>query len=217
MQRFNDLQIFKNGLVVGVARGEHGGETGDFFLATAHGARLFKLPAVTHDFERAFAVDFFLQPTQRTVHRFAFFQFNLCHYTHFLSRAGQNRTSGSRKIVTRAGENRFFARKVNVQKALNWDKNYLSIFPFCRNQLDFAGQSGKIQVMIAVETSDHEIRVNIPTDGMSAAAVRGFLDWLRVEAAARRSRLTKDAAWKLSEDIKSDWWAQNQNRFTDRK
>jgi hypothetical protein len=68
--------------------------------------------------------------------------------------------------------------------------------------------------MIAVETNDHEIRVNIPTDGMPAEAVRAFLDWLRVEAAARRSRLTDDAAWKLAEDVKSDWWAKNQSRFT---
>lgn len=68
--------------------------------------------------------------------------------------------------------------------------------------------------MIAVETNDHEIRVNISTDGMSAEAVRAFLDWLRVEAAARRSRLTDDAAWKLSENVKSGWWVQNQSRFT---
>jgi hypothetical protein len=67
--------------------------------------------------------------------------------------------------------------------------------------------------MIAVETNDHEIRVNIPTDGMPAEAVRAFLDWLRVEAAARSSRLTDAAAWKLSEDVKSGWWAQNQGRF----
>jgi hypothetical protein len=60
--------------------------------------------------------------------------------------------------------------------------------------------------MIAVETNDHEIRVNIPTDGMSPEAVRAFLDWLRVAAAARRSRLTDDAAWKLSEDLKSGWF-----------
>ena len=60
-------------LVVGVARGEHGGETGDFFLAAAAFARLFKLPAAAHNFERAFAIDFFLKPTQRTVNWFAFF------------------------------------------------------------------------------------------------------------------------------------------------
>jgi hypothetical protein len=71
--------------------------------------------------------------------------------------------------------------------------------------------------MIAVETSDHEIRVNIPTEGMSTESVRAFLDWLRVEAAARRSRLTDEVAWKLSEDIKSSWWSQNQSRFNDER
>lgn len=63
--------------------------------------------------------------------------------------------------------------------------------------------------MIAVETSDHEIRVSIPTNGMSAEAVHAFLDWLHVEAAAWRNRLTDDAAWKLSENVKSPWRTQN--------
>ena len=71
--------------------------------------------------------------------------------------------------------------------------------------------------MIAVETNEHEIRVKIPTDGMSPEAVRAFLEWLRVEAAARRSRLTGEAAWKLSEDIKSDWWSKNKSRFNDER
>ncbi|MGD0252449.1 MAG: hypothetical protein ABSC01_07095 [Verrucomicrobiota bacterium] len=68
--------------------------------------------------------------------------------------------------------------------------------------------------MIAVEANEREIRVSIPTDGMPAEAVRAFLDWLRVEVAARRSRLTDDAAWKLSEDVKSSWWMKNRNRNT---
>jgi hypothetical protein len=71
--------------------------------------------------------------------------------------------------------------------------------------------------VIAVEADNKEIRVNIPTEGMSAEAIRAFVDWLRVEAAARRSRLTDDAAWNLSEDIKSTWWSQNQGRFTDER
>ena len=82
-QRFDEFQ-----LIVRVAGGEHGGETGDFFLATAHGAGLLILPAVANNLERAFAIDFFLKPTQRTIHRFAFFQFNLCQCTHFLSGGG---------------------------------------------------------------------------------------------------------------------------------
>jgi hypothetical protein len=69
--------------------------------------------------------------------------------------------------------------------------------------------------MIAVEADKNQIRVNIPTEGMSAEAVRAFLDWLRVEAAARRSQLTDDTAWKLAEDVKSGWWEQNQSRFGD--
>jgi hypothetical protein len=71
--------------------------------------------------------------------------------------------------------------------------------------------------MIAVETNEHEIRVNIPTEGMPAEAVRAFVDWLRVEAAARRSRLADDAAWNLSEEIKSSWWTKNKGRFNDER
>ena len=69
--------------------------------------------------------------------------------------------------------------------------------------------------MIAVEANNNEIRVKIPTDGMSPEAVRAFLDWLRLEAAARRSRLTDDEAWRLSEEIKSSWWDKNKSRFND--
>jgi len=67
--------------------------------------------------------------------------------------------------------------------------------------------------MIAVETSEKAIRVSIPTDGMPAEAVRAFVDWLRVETIARRSRLTESDAWKLAEEIRSDWWSRNQSRF----
>jgi hypothetical protein len=68
--------------------------------------------------------------------------------------------------------------------------------------------------MIAVETTEKAIHISIPTEGMPAEAVNAFVDWLRVEAAARRSRLTEDQAWKLSEEIKSEWWSRNQSRHT---
>lgn len=71
--------------------------------------------------------------------------------------------------------------------------------------------------MIAVQADENEIRVNIPTKGMSADAVRAFLEWLRLEAAARRSQLTDESAWKLSEGIKSSWWEQNKSRFPDER
>jgi len=83
--RFNAVA---NRLVIRVTRCKHGGETGDFFFATAYGAGLLVLPAAANNLERAFAVNFFLQSPQRTIHRLAFFQFNLCQCTHFLSGAG---------------------------------------------------------------------------------------------------------------------------------
>jgi hypothetical protein len=36
------------------------------------------MPMSAHDFKRALTVDFFLQPPQRTIHRFAFFQSYFC-------------------------------------------------------------------------------------------------------------------------------------------
>ena len=40
-----------------------------------------------------------------------------------------------------------------------------------------------------------------------------FLDWLRLEAIARRSDLTEEAAGQLAEEIKQGWWAANKDRF----
>ena len=73
MQRFNDSRSDELELQVRVTRGQHGGETRDFLLATAFFAGLFERAMAAHDFQRAFAVDFFLKPAQRAIHRFAFF------------------------------------------------------------------------------------------------------------------------------------------------
>ena len=67
--------------------------------------------------------------------------------------------------------------------------------------------------MVAVEADKHEIRVSIPTAGMTPEAVSACVSWLRLESAVRRSQLTRQAAWQLSEDVKSDWWQTNAHRF----
>ena len=103
-----------NHLFVGVTRGEHGGETRNFFFATALLAGLFEAPVGAHDLERAFAVDFFLQPTQRTFHGFAFFQFNLCQCTHFLSGGGKETARAVPALVKTNGKNNFWQVYVNV-------------------------------------------------------------------------------------------------------
>ncbi len=68
--------------------------------------------------------------------------------------------------------------------------------------------------MIAVKADNHQVLVTIPTEGMTPEEVNDFVSWLRVESIIRHSKLTPDAAWQLSEDIKSDWWQANQHRFT---
>ncbi len=53
--------------------GQHGGETRHFFFAAAFFAGLFKAAVGADGFERAFAVDFFLQSAQCAFHWLAFF------------------------------------------------------------------------------------------------------------------------------------------------
>jgi hypothetical protein len=67
--------------------------------------------------------------------------------------------------------------------------------------------------MADVKAEDGVIRMAFPTDGMSVEQVDAFVAWLRVAAIARRSKLSAQAAWQLSEDIKASWWEQNKSRF----
>jgi hypothetical protein len=67
--------------------------------------------------------------------------------------------------------------------------------------------------VIEVKAEQGMVHMTFPTDGMSADEVNDFVTWLRVESIARRSKLTEAAAWKLSENIKEDWWKQNSSRF----
>jgi hypothetical protein len=68
--------------------------------------------------------------------------------------------------------------------------------------------------MIAVKAESDRLHVTIPTEGLTPDEVNDFVSWLRVETIARRSKLTPEAACKLSEDIKATWWQANQHRFT---
>lgn len=70
-----------------------------------------------------------------------------------------------------------------------------------------------VQTVIAVKAEKDRLEVSISTDGMSPEEVSDFVSWLRVESIARRSKLTAEDAWKLSEDIKSNWWQANEHRF----
>ena len=67
--------------------------------------------------------------------------------------------------------------------------------------------------MIEVKAENGLVHITFPTEGMSAAQVNDFVTWLRVESIARRSKLTEQAAWQMSEEIKAGWWEKNKQRF----
>ncbi|MBM3891095.1 MAG: hypothetical protein FJ388_18435 [Verrucomicrobia bacterium] len=67
--------------------------------------------------------------------------------------------------------------------------------------------------MITVETTEASTRVTIPKDEVPPDRVNRLLDWLRLEALARRSRLTEAEADRVAEEIKAGWWSANKERF----
>ena len=67
--------------------------------------------------------------------------------------------------------------------------------------------------MITVEKTITDVLVTIPKDAVPPEQLNPFLDWLRLEEIAQRSRLTEVDANRLAEDIKADWWAANKDRL----
>ena len=72
---------------------------------------------------------------------------------------------------------------------------------------------GYILNVIAVRADKDRVEITIPTQGMSPDEINNFVSWLRVESIAQRSKLTEEAGWELSEDIKAEWWDNNKDRF----
>jgi len=67
--------------------------------------------------------------------------------------------------------------------------------------------------MITVEKMDKHVRVTIPNDAVPPQQLNAFLDWLRLEEIAHRSRLSEKAADHLAETTKADWWSANKQKF----
>jgi hypothetical protein len=75
---------------------------GNLFLAAAHGARLFVLPAAADDFERAFAVDFFFSRRNARSTGSPFFSLiSVIALTSFPGRVTTGHVASSRKIQER--------------------------------------------------------------------------------------------------------------------
>ena len=70
-----------------------------------------------------------------------------------------------------------------------------------------------VEAMITVETTGAELRVTIPKEDVPPERVNSWLDWLRLEAIARRGALTEQEADRLAEAAKADWWASHKDQF----
>ena len=67
--------------------------------------------------------------------------------------------------------------------------------------------------MITVEKTSADLRVIIPKGAVPLEQLNVFLDWLRFEEISQRSRLQESQADQLAEEIKSDWWTANKDKF----
>ncbi len=67
--------------------------------------------------------------------------------------------------------------------------------------------------MITVETTNTDVRVTIPKDAVPPRQLNAFVDWLRLEEIAQRSRLTEKEADHLAEEAKANWWTANKEKF----
>ena len=72
---------------------------------------------------------------------------------------------------------------------------------------------GYAMPMITVEKTDKDVRVTIPKDAVPPKQLNAFLDWLRLEEIAQRSRVTEEEADRIADEIKAEWWAANKDKF----
>ena len=58
-----------------------------------------------------------------------------------------------------------------------------------------------------------EVILKFPIDLLSEGYVQDFFQRLKSEMIVRKSRLSEEAAWELSEEIKQEWWEKNREKF----
>jgi len=61
--------------------------------------------------------------------------------------------------------------------------------------------------MVQITFQDNDAILKFPKQLVSSEYVQEFLERLRMEAIAEKSRLTEEQAWELSEEMKAEWWS----------
>ena len=71
--------------------------------------------------------------------------------------------------------------------------------------------------MITVEKTNADVRITIPKDAIPPKQLNEFLDLLRLEEVIQRSTLSEEQADRIANDIKSEWWTANKDKFIPRE
>ncbi len=67
--------------------------------------------------------------------------------------------------------------------------------------------------MIDITFVAEDVILKFPKQLVSSTFLQDFLQKLRLETIAMKSQLTEEQAWKLSEEIKQEWWQKNRETF----
>ena len=63
-----------------------------------------------------------------------------------------------------------------------------------------------------IKTEGKNLVVRIPKNLISKDYVERFVERIELEMLVEKSRMTEKEAWKLSEEIKEDWWKENRDK-----
>ena len=67
--------------------------------------------------------------------------------------------------------------------------------------------------MIDITFVAEDVILKFPKQLVSSTFLQDFLQKLRLETIAMKSQLTEEQAWRLSEEIKQEWWQKNRETF----
>ncbi len=70
--------------------------------------------------------------------------------------------------------------------------------------------------MVDITFEKDEAILKFPKQLVASDYVQKFLERLRIEAIVEKSKLTEDMAWKLSEELKKEWWQKNKEKLLKR-
>ena len=69
--------------------------------------------------------------------------------------------------------------------------------------------------MLEVSRQGKKILISIDQDMISSDSFLKFMERMKVEEIARKSRLTEEDAMSIAEEMKADWWNKNKDRLLD--